>query len=70
MDYFRGNAAGQAKQDDYLTEKGRKDTEEILEKVKENENKAMEQLSESERETLMSLTKKYVTCFKDAMLKG
>ena len=45
-------------------------TEEILEKVKENENKAMEQLSESERETLMSLTKKYVTCFKDAMLKG
>ena len=54
----------------HLTEKGRKDTEEILEKVKENENKAMEQLSESERETLMSLTKKYVTCFKDAMLKG
>ena len=34
------------------------------------EKKAMEQLSESERETLMSLTKKYVTCFKDAMLKG
>lgn len=30
----------------HLTEKGRKDTEEILEKVKENENKAMEQLSE------------------------
>ncbi len=54
----------------HLTEKGRKDTEEILEKVKENENKAMEQLSESERETLMSLTKKYVTCFKDVMLKG
>ena len=67
MDYVRGNAAGQAEQDN---SPNRKDTEEILEKVKENENKAMEQLSESERETLMSLTKKYVTCFKDVMLKG
>lgn len=52
----------------HLTEKGLNDTREILENVKENENRAMEQLSESERETLMSLTKKFVTCFKNSMI--
>jgi hypothetical protein len=67
LDYVRGNAAGQAEQDN---SPNRKDTEEILEKVKENENKAMEKLSEDEHETLMSLTKKYVTCFKGVILKG
>ena len=61
MDYVRGNAAGQAEQDN---SPNRKDTEEILEKVKENENKAMEKLSEDEHETLMSLTKSMLPVLK------
>lgn len=53
----------------HFTEQGLAEARRILSRVQESERAAMSELSEEERRTLLSATKRYVTCCNQA-LKG
>lgn len=54
----------------HFTEKGQREADRIMKRVRDSERAAMTSLTEEEQQALLSLTKRYITACREALIKA
>ena len=54
----------------HFTEKGQREAERIMKRVRDSERAAMTSLTEEEQQALLSLTRRYITACREALIKA
>ena len=54
----------------HFTEKGQREAERIMKRVRDSERVAMTSLTEEEQQALLSLTRRYITACREALIKA
>lgn len=54
----------------HFTEKGQREADRIMKRVRDSERAAMTSLTEEEQQALLSLTRRYITACREALIKA